>query len=52
MIGDPSGRTTERKLLSNELIEKNIEGISKIFKNIFQENIKVCLGIIFNLSED
>ena len=31
-IGDPSFKDTQRQLLSEEDIQKNIEGISKIFK--------------------
>jgi len=49
-IGDPSGKSTERPIMSNEILDKNIEGIQsdliKIFTNhdkyFWKENTK-CL---------
>lgn len=35
MIGDPSGRTEERQLQTTEQIERNVEGITKQMKRIF-----------------
>lgn len=35
MIGDPSGRSTERNLLSKEQIEKNVAGLKKQMERIF-----------------
>lgn len=35
MIGDPSGRSTERHLLSKEQIEKNVAGLKKQMERIF-----------------
>lgn len=32
MIGDPSGKSQERQLLTNDVIEKNIQGIKKIIE--------------------
>ena len=34
MVGDPSGRTDQRNLLTVEQIETNIEGIKKVYGNI------------------
>lgn len=36
MIGDPSGKSEERVLQTEEQIDKNIEGISKQMHNIFE----------------
>ncbi|HDD8087482.1 TPA: tyrosine--tRNA ligase [Staphylococcus aureus] len=36
MIGDPSGKTEERVLQTEEQVDKNIEGISKQMHNIFE----------------
>ncbi|MBY0956310.1 tyrosine--tRNA ligase [Staphylococcus aureus] len=36
MIGDPSGKSEERVLLTEEQVDKNIEGISKQMHNIFE----------------
>lgn len=36
MIGDPSGRSEERVLQTEEQVDKNIEGISKQMHNIFE----------------
>ena len=30
-VGDPTGKDESRKMLSNEIIQKNMEGISKVF---------------------
>lgn len=34
MIGDPSGKTSERQLLDDETVQKNLIGIRKNFENI------------------
>lgn len=36
MIGDPSGKSEERVLQTEEQVDKNIEGISKQMHNIFE----------------
>ncbi|HCX9615371.1 TPA: tyrosine--tRNA ligase [Staphylococcus aureus] len=36
MIGDPSGKSEERVLQTEEQVDKNIEGISKQMRNIFE----------------
>lgn len=36
MIGDPSGRSTERQLLTKEQIEKNVNGLKKQMERIFE----------------
>ncbi|ENN49659.1 tyrosyl-tRNA synthetase [Staphylococcus aureus M0946] len=36
MIGDPSGKSEERVLQTEEQVDKNIEGISKQMNNIFE----------------
>ncbi|HDF6632452.1 TPA: tyrosine--tRNA ligase [Staphylococcus aureus] len=36
MIGDPSGKSEERELQTEEQVDKNIEGISKQMHNIFE----------------
>ncbi|XP_070501857.1 tyrosine--tRNA ligase, mitochondrial [Chironomus tepperi] len=38
LIGDPSGRNTERKLLENEIIQNNLVGIKKQINNIFDNH--------------
>jgi tyrosyl-tRNA synthetase len=37
-VGDPSGKDTQRQLLSEEQIEQNINGIEKIFANYLDFN--------------
>ncbi len=36
MIGDPSGKSEERVLQTEEQVDKNLEGISKQMHNIFE----------------
>ena len=36
IIGDPSGRTTERELLHLHTLEQNLAGISSTLERIFQ----------------
>jgi len=38
-IGDPSGKSTERPLLSQEMLEKNVEGIRKQFERCLKNPI-------------
>jgi tyrosyl-tRNA synthetase len=40
MIGDPSGKTSERQLLDEESIQRNLDGIRKNFKNILDASAK------------
>lgn len=48
-IGDPSGKSLERPMLSNEDIKKNLEAISNLLKNIFRrQGIDI---VIFNNEE-
>lgn len=37
MIGDPSGKTSERQLLTSEIIEKNLEGIRKNLEAVLHQ---------------
>ena len=39
MIGDPSGKTEERKLLEEEKLNKNMKGVEFDLKNVFS-NLK------------
>lgn len=41
MIGDPSGKSTERNLLDEETIEKNRVGISKCLKDILGDDVPI-----------
>lgn len=41
-VGDPSGRTKERDKLPQELLKKNLQGISNDLTRIF-DNVKECL---------
>ena len=36
MIGDPSGKSEERKLQTEEQVETNVQGISKQMHKIFE----------------
>lgn len=51
MIGDPSGKTQERKLLSKEEIESNIEGIKKQLVQFLDFNVKNNPAHIVNNAE-
>ena len=48
MIGDPSGKSEERVLQTEEQVDKNIEGISKQMHNILnlEQTMVQCLLII------
>ncbi len=48
MIGDPSGRATERQLLSREQIEANLEGIKKQLALILDFEVKSNPARILN----
>ncbi|MFC5543326.1 tyrosine--tRNA ligase [Ureibacillus suwonensis] len=48
MIGDPSGRSTERNLLSKEQIEKNVAGLKKQMERIFEFGDKENSAILVN----
>lgn len=37
MIGDPSGRSAERNLLTPEILEKNLEGITRSLRAVLKE---------------
>jgi tyrosyl-tRNA synthetase len=47
MIGDPSGKSEERVLQTEEQVDKNIEGISKQMHNIFE-----CSSVCSTRSSD
>ena len=51
LIGDPSGKDETRKILSNEDIKKNKEGLKKIFKKFlsFDSSKKNCAVLVDNL---
>src|SRR5256714_6433946 len=38
MVGDPSGKSQERNLLSEEVLQNNLEGIKKQLKNFLDFN--------------
>eukprot|EP01024_Parvocaulis_polyphysoides_P013435 TRINITY_DN1524_c0_g3_i1.p1 TRINITY_DN1524_c0_g3~~TRINITY_DN1524_c0_g3_i1.p1 ORF type:complete len:464 (-),score=78.57 TRINITY_DN1524_c0_g3_i1:169-1560(-) len=40
-VGDPSGKSTERPVLQEEQIEKNIQGIKQVLTTILGEDVKV-----------
>lgn len=48
MVGDPSGKTQERKLLSLEEIESNLEGIKKQLSQFLDFNAKNNPAILVN----
>lgn len=48
MIGDPSGKTSERQLLNEETINKNVEGIRKNLETILDFNHPTAKPIILN----
>jgi tyrosyl-tRNA synthetase len=47
-VGDPSGKSAERAILSEEQVESNVEGIGAIIRGILERNqgdlegVKVC----------
>lgn len=45
MIGDPSGKTDERKLLDVETLEKNLKGIQKNLSHILNQNNNPALFV-------
>ncbi|HRD55276.1 MAG TPA: tyrosine--tRNA ligase, partial [Parachlamydiaceae bacterium] len=45
MIGDPSGKAAERKLLDAETIEKNLKGIGKNLSQILNQNESPALFV-------
>ncbi len=48
MIGDPSGRTSERRMLAKEDIEKSVKGYKKqIFKVLNTENIEIVKNSVW-----
>lgn len=48
MIGDPSGKTSERQLLDEETIKKNLAGIRKNFENILDFDQKTVQPLFLN----
>ncbi len=48
MIGDPSGRTDERQLLSREIIESNIETIKQQLSHFLDFEIKTNTALLVN----
>ena len=43
MIGDPSFKADERKLLTEEEVDKNVESIKKQMENIFSISAMIML---------
>lgn len=39
LIGDPSGRKTERSLLQESIVEHNLQSIKKQLKNVFENHL-------------
>jgi tyrosyl-tRNA synthetase len=48
MIGDPSGKTVERQLLTNEKIQENLEGIRKQLAHFLDFNTKENPALLIN----
>lgn len=48
MIGDPSGKTVERQLLTNEKIEENLEGIRKQLAHFLDFDSKENPALLIN----
>lgn len=48
MIGDPSGKTSERQLLDEQILEKNLAGIRKNFTNILDFKTTVNPPLFLN----
>jgi len=44
-IGDPSGRSTERNLLSREEVDRNVAKISEVLNSTFEGSLTVCNNI-------
>ena len=51
LIGDPSGKDTTRKMLDNEEIKKNIDGIKNVFNKILDTTNKNTSPIFVNNAE-
>ncbi|HZY11135.1 MAG TPA: tyrosine--tRNA ligase [Bacteroidota bacterium] len=51
MIGDPSGKTQERKLLSKQELETNVAGIKKQLSQFFDFNTKTNSAKLVNNAE-
>ena len=49
MIGDPSGKSVERNLLTEETLAHNIKGIKKQWKKQFSENFLTKCFLIYLL---
>lgn len=41
MIGDPSGKSTERNLLDHETLENNVKGIRRSLQSILKEDVTI-----------
>ena len=48
MIGDPSGKSAERQLLTEEVIENNLKGIKKNLETILDFSKKTAVPLILN----
>lgn len=48
MIGDPSGKSKERQLLTEEILDKNIEGIRKNFEGILDFQHPTASPVVLN----
>ena len=51
LVGDPSGKDESRKLLTNEIIEKNSIGIKNVFKKFIDFNNNTNSAVIVNNAE-
>ena len=51
LIGDPSGKESTRKILKQEVIEKNIQSIKKVFNKILDTTNKKTAPIFVNNAE-
>lgn len=51
MIGDPSGKTQERKLLSKDEIEQNLEGVKKQLSHFLDFGAKNNAAVLVNNAE-
>src|SRR5881227_3964985 len=52
MIGDPSGKTTERTLLSNQDVQANVEGIRSLLSRLLEKDSTGAPAIRFADNSD
>ncbi|MDB9762884.1 tyrosine--tRNA ligase, partial [Alphaproteobacteria bacterium] len=51
LVGDPSGKDESRKLLTNEVIEKNATGIKNVFEKFINFDTETNSAVIVNNAE-